>query len=63
MDDYRGRVGFAIGTGIVPGVMGFLVIAVTTSRPPIAFVVGLVVWAIVSFAYWYRSGRAPGRRP
>lgn len=58
MEEYRQRVGFAVGTGLVPGVMGFLVIAVTTGRPALGIIVGIIVWAIVSVTFWYRSGRS-----
>jgi len=62
VNQYRQGVGFAIGTGLVPGVMTFLVIGITSGRFLGAFIAGILMWTIVSATFWYRARRPPKPR-
>jgi tetrahydromethanopterin S-methyltransferase subunit C len=62
LDDYRKGIGFAIGTGLVPGVVAFLVVAITSDRFVAGLIAGIAVWAIVSATFYYRARRPAKRR-
>jgi tetrahydromethanopterin S-methyltransferase subunit C len=57
VDKYRQRIGFAIGTGIVPAVCGLFVVGVTSGNWVAAIIVAIVLWVIVSTAFYYRARR------
>jgi uncharacterized membrane protein len=56
-DDDKTRLGFAIGTGIVPAACALVVIGVTADRWDLAVIVALVVWVAVAAIYYGRARR------
>jgi hypothetical protein len=57
IDDDRTRLGFAIGTGIIPAICGLLIIGVTSGMWDLAVIVGLVLWVAVAAFYYGRARR------